>query len=151
VRLKWPNDLLAPGGGKLAGILVERVDAALAVVGIGINVRQTSVELPVEAATSLALVTGRAVDRGELLVAVLGELASRLDAWRAPGDLGAGLRSAYVERSATVGTAVRVHLPGDELLEGVAVDVDVEGRLVVRPNDGGADRAVAAGDVVHVR
>ena len=54
-----------------AGILVERVDAALAVVGIGINVRQSSVELPVEAATSLALVTGRPVDRGDLLVAVL--------------------------------------------------------------------------------
>ncbi len=151
VRLKWPNDLLAPDGRKLAGILVERVDAALAVVGIGINVRQSSVELPVEAATSLALVTGQHVDRGELLMAVLGELAARLETWQTSGDLGAGLRSAYVERSATVGTAVRVHLPGDALLDGTAIEIDVEGRLVVRPSEGGADRAVAAGDVVHVR
>lgn len=151
VRLKWPNDLLAPDGRKLAGILVERVDAALAVVGIGINVRQSSVELPVESATSLALVTGQPVDRAELLVAVLGELATRLETWRASGDLGAALRSAYVERSATLGTPVRVHLPGDELLDGTAVEVDVEGRLVVRPSEGGAERAVAAGDVVHVR
>lgn len=151
VRLKWPNDLLAPDGHKLAGILVERVDAALAVVGIGINVRQSAAELPVATATSLALVTGQPVDRGDLLVAVLAELAGRLGEWQVAGDLGAGLRSAYVDRSATVGTDVRVHLPGDRVLDGTAVEVDVEGRLVVRPSAGGDDRAVAAGDVVHVR
>jgi len=37
--IKWPNDILAPDGGKLAGILVECVDDA-AIVGIGINVSQ---------------------------------------------------------------------------------------------------------------
>ena len=134
VRLKWPNDLLAPDGHKLAGILVERVDAALAVVGIGVNVRQSAAELPVDTATSLGLVTGRPVDRGDLLVAVLAELAGRLGEWQVAGDLGAGLRSAYVDRSATVGTEVRVHLPGDRVLDGTAVEVDVEGRLVVRPD-----------------
>ena len=37
VRLRWPNDLLA-GKSKLAGILVERPAAHMAVIGIGINI-----------------------------------------------------------------------------------------------------------------
>ncbi len=36
-RLRWPNDLLV-GNAKLAGILVERPAADMAVIGIGINV-----------------------------------------------------------------------------------------------------------------
>lgn len=36
-RLRWPNDLLV-GKAKLAGILVERPSASMAVIGIGINV-----------------------------------------------------------------------------------------------------------------
>src|SRR5690348_8917509 len=35
--LKWPNDLLAPDGGKLAGILVQTADDVV-VIGIGLNV-----------------------------------------------------------------------------------------------------------------
>ena len=36
-RLRWPNDILV-GKSKLAGILVERPSAQMAVIGIGINV-----------------------------------------------------------------------------------------------------------------
>jgi BirA family biotin operon repressor/biotin-[acetyl-CoA-carboxylase] ligase len=44
---------------------------------------------------------------------------------------------------------VRVTLPGDQVLEGDAVDVDGFGRLVVRTTTG--TESLAAGDVVHVR
>jgi len=54
-------------------------------------------------------------------------------------------RAAYRERCRTLGRAVRLHLPGDTAVEGLAEEVDDVGRLVV----GG--RAYGAGDVVHLR
>jgi BirA family biotin operon repressor/biotin-[acetyl-CoA-carboxylase] ligase len=143
--LKWPNDVML-GDRKLAGILAERVETPTgpaAVVGIGLNVHQTRAELPVPAATSVELATGSAPDRTELLLGILGRLREQYDAWSAGG--GARVRAAYLEACGTVGQQVRVALPGGEELVGPATDVDEAGRLVV----GG--RAVAAGDVVHVR
>jgi len=44
---------------------------------------------------------------------------------------------------------VRVELPGSRALDGTAVDVDADGRLVL---DVAGDRqTLAAGDVVHIR
>lgn len=44
LMLKWPNDILAPTGGKIAGILCEGIwqnqELAGTIVGIGINVRR---------------------------------------------------------------------------------------------------------------
>jgi BirA family transcriptional regulator, biotin operon repressor / biotin---[acetyl-CoA-carboxylase] ligase len=155
--LKWPNDLLAPDGRKLAGILSERVDGPRgprAVVGIGLNVGQSATELPVDTATSLALAGGREPVREDVLAAILRELGARLRAWaQAEGDPDGGpvpLRSAYRARSATLGSQVRVVLPGKDDLRGTAVDVDPGGRLVVAP-EAGTSVAVAAGDVVHLR
>lgn len=48
--LKWPNDLLVPREGrgltKLAGVLVDRVDDRVAVVGVGVNVSTRREEFP---------------------------------------------------------------------------------------------------------
>lgn len=152
VALKWPNDvLLGPGEGKCGGILLERVeqDARVgAVLGVGLNVHQTRAELPVDSATSLA-VAGVDVDRGVLLGALLQHLAAAYDAW-AGGSAGAdaALRDDYLALCTTPGREVRVVLPGGEL-EGTAVDVDPDGRLVVRTAAG--EERLGAGDVVHVR
>jgi BirA family biotin operon repressor/biotin-[acetyl-CoA-carboxylase] ligase len=155
--LKWPNDLLAPDGRKLAGILSERVDTASgprAVVGFGLNVNQTAADLPVDTATSLRVASGEPLSREAVLVAVLDRLASRLRAWvDAGGEPDGGpdpLRSAYRARCGTLGSDVRVLLPGEEELRGTARDVDADGRLVVQAPDG-TRVAVAAGDVLHVR
>src|SRR4051794_24640493 len=62
--LKWPNDLLAVDGRKLAGILAESVTSAAApavVVGVGLNVNTTSAELP-DTGTSLSRILGTTVD-----------------------------------------------------------------------------------------
>ena len=146
VTLKWPNDVLV-GGRKLGGILLERVEGARpgAVVGIGLNLGQTREELPVPEATSLALESDAVVDRSELLTALLDELGAAYDAWTA----GADLRPRYLELCSTPGQQVRVAVPGGEVV-GEAVDVDEDGRLVVRSADGSEDR-LAVGDVVHVR
>jgi BirA family biotin operon repressor/biotin-[acetyl-CoA-carboxylase] ligase len=156
--LKWPNDVLVDAGdegdgggdGKVAGILLQRVEGPggpVAVVGVGLNVSSTRAELPVPTATSLELAGAAPVDRTALLSAVLESLTSRYDAWRA--DRGEGPRAAYVAACSTVGRPVRVELPGAGVLEGRAVGVDADGRLEVAA--GGRVRALAAGDVVHVR
>jgi BirA family biotin operon repressor/biotin-[acetyl-CoA-carboxylase] ligase len=151
--LKWPNDLLlGPERKKAAGLLAEVANGGV-VVGIGLNVTTLAEELPRPDATSLALAGAACTDRGPLLQAVLRELEHDYLAWRdAGGDPDAsGLRRVYAESCDTIGRRVRVQLPGDAVLAGEAVDVDADGRLVVRPDGGGAEVAVAAGDVVHVR
>lgn len=154
--LKWPNDLLlGPDQRKGAGILSEVVPGGSAgenalVVGIGINVSTPEAELP-EGGTSLLAQSVRRT-RPDVLGDVLAVFASLEDDWRAArGDAGrAGLLSGYRRRCATLGREVRVALPGDRELVGVADDVDDDGRLVVRGHDG-STTTVAAGDVVHVR
>ncbi|MBA9008011.1 biotin--[acetyl-CoA-carboxylase] ligase [Thermomonospora cellulosilytica] len=150
VRLKWPNDLLV-GDRKLAGILAERVADAV-VVGVGLNVSLRADELPVPTATSLACENAAFQDREALLRAVLRELETWYREWTALGGdpETSGLRTAYKELCATLDRRVRVMLPGDRELTGVAVDVDPAGGLVVRGDDG-AGHVVHAGDVVHVR
>jgi BirA family transcriptional regulator, biotin operon repressor / biotin---[acetyl-CoA-carboxylase] ligase len=147
--LKWPNDVLV-GDRKVAGILVQRLERAggpVAIVGVGLNVSSTRAELPVPTATSLELAGAAAVDRTALLGAVLDAFTTRYGAWRA--ERGQGLRASYVAACSTVGRAVRVELPGEGPLDGLAVGVDAEGRLEV--DVGTRVRALAAGDVVHVR
>ena len=122
VRLKWPNDLLV-GDGKVGGILSELVGGA-AVVGLGLNLAWAP-----EGAACL----GPDVDRDALL-------AAYLDGLDRPGDV----LGRYRARCSTLGRRVRVELPGTTV-EGVAGDVDDEGRLVV---DG---RKITVGDVVHLR
>ena len=155
--LKWPNDLLVgPQRRKCAGILAEVVsggDTPAVVVGIGLNVTVTADELPADAAaTSLAIEGAACSDRDPLLRAVLRELSRTEKTWREHnGDAGAsGLREAYQRRCGTLGQRVRVELPAATVLVGHAVDVDSDGRLLVR-DDRGTEHAVSAGDVVHLR
>ena len=152
--LKWPNDLLAADGGKLAGILAETASSSASpsavVVGVGLNVSTTASELP-EGGTSLLLAGAPELDRGALLVGYLRALAARYRRWsEALGDpVGSGLARDYLAWSATVGTVVAVTLPDGTVVEGVAEAVDWEGRLVVATDAGRVE--LASGDVRHVR
>ena len=153
--LKWPNDLLlGVGQRKAGGILAEATtgpDGTAVVLGIGLNVAGAPDDLP-PGATSLAAEGAPGVDRAELLVAVLTRLAAREAAWRAAaGDPDVGhLRAAYREVCGSLGAEVRVELPGGMAVAGMAEDVDGDGRLLLLGVDGHR-RAVAAGDVVHLR
>lgn len=68
IKVKWPNDLVVPGNGKIGGILMENILSSgnweFAVVGIGLNVNQRRFNVP--KATSLAMVTGGQFDLQEL-------------------------------------------------------------------------------------
>ncbi len=116
-------------------------------------------DLPVATATSLercgAGRTGR-IDRTGLLAAILRELEHWHRRWRetGTGDADAcGLRQRYRSLCDTLGRQVRVQLPGEHVLAGLATDVDPAGQLLVRPDrPGRGDQvAVSAGDVIHVR
>ena len=155
VGLKWPNDVQVDGL-KTCGILAELLPAADGVViGAGLNLAMTSAQLPVQTATSLSL--SGATLRGDALAdaAISAYLENLRDLVRAfaesGGDaLGSGIHQQLTEVCTTVGSGVRVQLPGADDLLGTATGIDAAGRLVVRtPN--GAALAVAAGDVTHVR
>jgi BirA family biotin operon repressor/biotin-[acetyl-CoA-carboxylase] ligase len=146
--VKWPNDVLiedtvgSERGGKVAGLLAEVTTGGAVIIGIGLNVTTRLAELPDERATSLALAGARTTDRETILKAVLRSLSRAYASWQAdPAALVPAYRSACV----SIGKQVRVELPGGESYEGLAKDIDTDGRLLV------GDRAFAAGDVVHLR
>ena len=155
ISLKWPNDLLISVGGeerKAGGILAERAGEDGIVVGLGINVTLGEAELPVPTAGSLLLADAVSTDRDPLLRAVLRSLEQWYGRWvQAGGDpVASGLQTAYTAGCATLGRRVRAELPGERMLEGEAVTLDGDGRLVVA-TEGGGTEAVSAGDIVHVR
>jgi len=147
--LKWPNDVQV-NGAKLAGILAEQMGDAI-VVGIGINLSGGRDELPVAEATSLALEGAAGTAAGRLLAGVLEELERWYLAWSgALGDAtSCGLHQEYQRLCGTLGRQVRVSLPGDRTVNGLAARIDGAGRLVVSSPSG--PFPVSAGDVVHVR
>lgn len=157
VTLKWPNDVLVDldtdQGGKVCGILSERVDGPAgphAVIGIGINVSMGRDELPLPTATSLAL-CGLNHDKNELLASLLIHLDELLTVWLETGTV----RDQYVARCDTIGTPVRLTFDpeivggGEGAIEGIGVDVDVDGAIVVETSDG--RRSFNAADVHHLR
>ena len=158
-QLKWPNDVLVDGR-KICGILARVVPVnggMTVVIGTGVNLTLTAEDfaaggVPAGAATSVLLESGD-TDRERLLAALVAHLRERVERLfrtGAAGVLAAEARAAMV----TLGSAVRVHLPGGEQLVGTAVRLDESANLVVRPDSAagsGDEVAVSAGDVVHVR
>jgi BirA family biotin operon repressor/biotin-[acetyl-CoA-carboxylase] ligase len=155
VSLKWPNDVLAHDGLKVAGLLLERVDGgegAAAVVGIGLNVSTTRTELPVPTAGSLVTAGMVDPDRTTLTHALVSALASSYRDWEGsddPARADARLLARYAERCDTLGRQVEVHLPTGEVLSGEATGLGAGGALVVGDTSG--QHQVQTGDVVHVR
>ncbi len=146
--LKWPNDLLIEGG-KVCGILVELEGQAgrlqWAILGWGLNV---NVDFSGDAelagrATSLATALGRPVPRLPLLQSCLERMDVHYGALRA--GRGEDIRLAWRARLETLGRQVEIVAPG-EAFPGVALDVDCDGALLVRREDGTVQR-VLAGDV----
>ena len=133
-ELKWPNDVLVAAK-KLGGILVEAV-GGLALIGVGINLTDT----PLPTATS-AQALGVSVDRDALV----------RDAWRELHGVEPRARvlNAYRERCVTIGLFVRIAREGSKSpIEGIARDVDENGRLIVETPDG--LRAISTGTCHHL-
>ena len=114
--------------------------SARVVVGMGINVTLTREELPIEAATSLAL-EGLDTDRTQLAITVLKNLRRRITQWEQQDPQ---LMADYRKVCSSIGQEVRLEAPTGDVIgtvEGVADD----GRI----NVGG--EYYSAGDVIHLR
>lgn len=156
--LKWPNDVLVLEGTtwrKVCGVLAQVAPAAHAaqavvVLGAGVNIDQSRDQLPVPTATSWRLARGGAVlpdgTRQAWVVDYLAHLAQLLDTLRQDPDQ---VRAAYRACCRTLGQQVRVDLPGETSVSGVATGIDDSGALVVEGRHGTSRHH--AGDVVHLR
>jgi BirA family biotin operon repressor/biotin-[acetyl-CoA-carboxylase] ligase len=121
--LKWPNDLLAPDGRKLAGILLEAKaegeEVAYALLGVGVNVAWAP-----EGAAFLQ--EFGSYSRREVLLAFLRRLEALLPLLEEPK----ALLDRYRKASYTLGRRVRVRTPRG-VVEGVAEDLLPDGSLLV--------------------
>jgi len=145
--IKWPNDILIQGK-KVCGILTEMSSEPDSVnyiiVGIGINVNND--EFPEELqskATSLKIEVGREINRIELMAGVL----ERMEYYYRSG-LGPGFDKVikrWRELSCNLGKAVKI-IGRKEIFEGIALDVDSNGALIVK-KDNGEIVKVLSGDV----
>ena len=148
--IKWTNDLVVEGK-KLGGILTElgldpktgRVDHA--VLGIGINCGQRPEDFDPsirDMATSARMVLGREADRN-LLIAEMTKALQSMD--RTLLSSPAPMLERYRRDCITLGQAVSI-LRGDEVRHATALDIDAEGGLIVRYEDGQI-AAVTSGEV----
>ena len=151
VDVKWPNDLLVDGQ-KLAGILsvagpinhlMTEVESYVApefvVVGLGLNVGWAP-----EGAACLQTFASIEIARDAVVKALLVALDRLLDL--TPEQL----HERYRTKLSTLHRAVRIELPSGEFVEGRALDVEADGRLVVLDSCGVTQR-LDIGDIVHLR
>jgi BirA family biotin operon repressor/biotin-[acetyl-CoA-carboxylase] ligase len=171
IHLKWPNDIMVHER-KLGGLLCESGDrergwsggasqpqardvsyVGYVIVGIGLNVNTPSESFPLDlrdVATSIAIATGRRVDRARLLTALFHEIELAIDSLPTVSD--SQLVRSYSSLCATIGRRVRLQLHGNEPLLGRAEGIGPDGSLLVLPDGKQADVVqVRAGEVVHLR
>lgn len=146
--IKWTNDLVYERK-KLGGILTELAlnrtgNVNYAVVGIGINCNQTAEAFPPEIqniATSLRLCIGKEIDRTAVISGLLIALQQMCDVLQNPTET----LDRYRQKCITIGQEISL-VRGDEVSHGKALDVDKNGALQVRFDDGQI-RSVNSGEV----
>lgn len=145
VAIKWPNDIVVAGQGKLGGILCEASlssSGGFIVAGIGLNVHQEAVDFPPEVrphAASLRTVGARSAGRAEVAGAVVAEVRSITSG--ACGLLEPRLLAELERRDALRG--LEITIDGEPV--GIAAGVAPDGALMVRCDDG--VREIRAGTV----
>ena len=140
LRIKWPNDLLDESGRKVCGILAEMeahpTYVEYAIIGVGINVNQTTFPEDLPNPGSLAMTHGEQ-DRA----LILREVVFAVERWCAELSGGtATVLGAWRQRAAHLGQRVRVGS-----VEGIARDVRDDGALMI--DTGGGLEAILTGDV----
>lgn len=138
-EIKWPNDILL-NGKKVTGILTElqadpdRVKAII--IGIGINANQQLTDFPEELhsiATSIQMITGKHVNRAQLIAKILYYLELYADIYVQEGFL--PIKQLWESYSNTIGKRIRAVML-HETLEGVARGISHDGMLELQLEDG---------------
>jgi BirA family biotin operon repressor/biotin-[acetyl-CoA-carboxylase] ligase len=151
-QVKWPNDVLVADK-KIAGVLAEiqahdgPVDHLILGIGVNLNIDRASMNRlfadAAAGATSLREALGRAVDRSAFAALLLERLEKHYFDF-----LSAGKRLILQEWRSRSFLGRRVSVREEDLhVEGVAMDLDDEGCLLVTLDDGSSVR-VREGEVV---
>jgi len=178
-QIKWPNDILIHHkklGGILTELNAEMDEVRFVVVGIGLNVNNDKKTL-CSGATSLREHKKQMLNRIELLKEILRKIEKNYSVFHKEGST--PILEKWREYSVTLGRRVKIycHRKGHtdfsaagggilaypirqgtdkagwchkQHIEGLALDVDSDGGLLIR-EDSGITQKVMAGDVVHCR
>jgi len=148
-KLKWPNDIIV-NDRKAGGILtemsaeVDRLEWVIIGIGLNVNTPQESFPLEIEGtATSLKEAGGKYIPRVRLIQHILTELEALYDDFRESGF--EPLREQWKRLSNTIGAEVTISSATGQLA-GRAVDIDLDGALILQKEDG-AQKRIIAGDV----
>jgi BirA family biotin operon repressor/biotin-[acetyl-CoA-carboxylase] ligase len=82
ISIKWPNDILS-GNKKICGVLIENslkgTEISSSVIGIGLNVNQTSFPDSLKKASSLKLLSARDFELDKLLKSIVSKLKAKIE------------------------------------------------------------------------
>jgi BirA family transcriptional regulator, biotin operon repressor / biotin---[acetyl-CoA-carboxylase] ligase len=145
--IKWPNDVIV-NGKKICGILTEmsaETDAVnFIILGIGVNVNN---DVPLETATTMKAELGHDVDRVKFVQSLLETLEEDYIKFKEEGFT--PILWSWRRYSDTLGRPVEVTYQ-NEIIRGVARDVDEDGSLLVKTADGSI-RKIVSGDCKHLK
>ena len=148
VSIKWPNDVVVSHK-KICGILTEmgvqdgKIREVVIGVGLNVNLKEIQDELK-DKATSLYLETGKTYDRNRLIGLVMEKFEINYEKFVQTCDLSMMLDD-YNMLLANKSQPVRV-LDKISPYEGVALEIDKDGALLVRVQSGEI-RKVCSGEV----
>lgn len=154
-HIKWPNDLLI-NRRKVAGVLTEmepvgeRVQFVLG--GLGINLNMTRMMMNdlmgevSEIATSVMEELGREVDRSEFAANVINLLETWYDVFKSKGK--STIINEWKKRWGDLNKRVRVRI-NRNVIEGIAYDLDENGFLLMRKDNGEIERVIV-GDLTVI-
>ncbi len=149
-KIKWVNDIYA-GDKKLCGILTEAaVNVELggldyAIVGIGLNIQNTSFPKNIsDIATSLYLETGNNYSRNLVVAEILNSLEAHLDKISDKAFI-----EEYRRRSNVIGKRIEI-THNDEVTQAECIGIDGICRLLVR-YDNGEEKALMSGTIRIVK
>lgn len=128
--IKWPNDIVY-GEEKLAGILIEAEAIGSKIVlniGIGLNVNN---EPPLPGTTSLKKLIGRLIPRNGILSSITSGITKLEELVEKPESI----KKKYLSGLATLNKRIKAKTIDGEI-EGVAVDVNEYGDLIVEVDSG---------------
>jgi len=144
VNVKWPNDILLDGK-KLVGLLSEmetRGDMVEFInIGIGINVNNQPQKYEPKA-ISLKDVLNKTVSRRLILETFLDDFKNRIQIIDCQNII-----ELWKKQTSTIGSQVRIETISD-IFEGLAVDVDESGALMVKDKTGKIKKIIY-GDCFH--
>ncbi|MBP2145471.1 BirA family biotin operon repressor/biotin-[acetyl-CoA-carboxylase] ligase [Methanofollis sp. W23] len=150
--IKWPNDVYI-GDKKVAGLILELSsegeEVHYCLLGLGIDANVDLDELSPELrrmVTSISAELGQEVDRASLLAMILREFESRYRILES-GEFEPVIRE-WKSLSLTLDTRVSIRTMR-KTFEGVAIDIDQHGALIIRRDNGRVEKVVA-GDIVHL-